>query len=594
LNGMPLYKLKKAWRYLKHFGWKEFWNHVRDRMEPEDVPYGPWRTEHLPSEQELKKQRETSFADGPLISILVPAYRTPEKFLDEMISSVTAQTYGRWELCIADASDDSSVENAVLPYTRKDRRIRCRKLDRNGGISANTNEAEKMAAGSYLAFLDHDDLIAPESLFEAARAILEKKADFLYSDEDKVSADLTKYYQPHFKPDFNPDLLRSNNYITHFLIMKKTLFEEVGGLDDRFDGAQDYDLILRAAEKAEKIVHIPKVLYHWRTHEASTADNPMSKVYAYEAGKKAIEDSLKRLGFSGTAEILKDYGFYRVHYQLTSEPLVSVIIPNRDHTDILKKCLDALRNASYKKIEIIIVENGSTEEATRRFYEELKKEGNVRIAVYDGGFNYSAINNLGVRSAAGEYLLFLNNDVYGTISPDWISEMLSVCERPDVGAVGAKLYYPDDTIQHAGCVIGIGGIAANMFAGLPRSRSGYMHKASLMQDLTAVTAACMLMKRKTFEDAGGFTEELAVAFNDIDLCLKAGRKGWRIVYDPYAELYHDESKSRGAEDTEEKVRRFQSEIEYMRTHWTDILKNGDPNYNPNLSVKKWNYSLRAR
>ena len=230
--------------------------------------------------------------------------------------------------------------------------------------------------------------------------------------------------------------------------MKKTLFEEVGGLDDRFDGAQDYDLILRAAEKAEKIVHIPKVLYHWRTHEASTADNPMSKVYAYEAGKKAIEDSLKRLGFSGTAEILKDYGFYRVHYRLTSEPLISVIIPNRDHADILKKCLDALRNVSYKKIEIIIVENGSTEEETRRFYEELKKEGNVRIAVYDGGFNYSAINNLGVRSAAGEYLLFLNNDVYGTISPDWISEMLSVCERPDVGAVGAKLYYPDDTVQH--------------------------------------------------------------------------------------------------------------------------------------------------
>lgn len=594
MRKMPLYKLKKAYRYLKHFGWKEFWNHVRDRMEPEEVPYGPWRIEHLPTDAELEKQRETAPEGAPLISVLVPAYRTPERYLREMIESVAAQTYPKWELCIADASDDDSVRNTVLPFAEKEPRIRYLKLSGNRGISGNTNEAASVAEGEYLAFLDHDDFIEPDSLYLAAKAITEKKADFLYSDEDKVTADLGKYMQPHFKPEFNPDLLRSNNYITHFLILKKSLFEAAGGLDEKFDGAQDYDLIFRASEKAEKIVRIPKVLYHWRTHEASTADNPMSKAYAYDAGKRAIEGNLRRLGIAGTVEPLKDYGFYRVHYPVAGNPLVSVIIPNKDHADCLARCLDALFKSSYKNIEVIIAENGSTEETTKKLYASLAQNPQVRIVNYDRGFNYSAINNLGVRNSKGEYLLFLNNDVYAEISPDWLSEMLGVCERKDVGAVGAKLCYTDDTIQHAGCVIGIGGIAANMFTGMPRSRSGYMHKASILQDLSAVTAACMLMKRKAFEEAGGFTETLAVAFNDIDLCLKAGRRGWRIVYDPYAELYHDESKSRGAEDTEEKVRRFQNEIEYMRTNWTEILKDGDPNYNPNLSVKKWNYSLRVR
>jgi indolepyruvate ferredoxin oxidoreductase beta subunit len=372
-----------------------------------------------------------------------------------------------------------------------------------------------------------------------------------------------------------------------------TLAEEAGLLRDEMNGAQDYDFIFRCAEKAETIVRIPEILYHWRTSETSTADNPMSKQYAYEAGARAIRENLERAGTEGTVEALPDFGFYRVRYPVSGSPLVSVIIPNKDHADMLKKCVESVFANDYQNVEIIIVENNSTERETFAYYRELSRDPRVRLFRWKHGFNYSAINNYGVRYAKGEYLLFLNNDVRGDISSDWLTEMLGVCQRKDVGAVGARLYYPNNRIQHAGIVIGIGGVAGAMFVDLPKGRGGYMHKAAIMQDLSAVTAACMLVKREAFEKAGGFTKELAVAFNDVDLCLKIGKNGYRIVYDPFAELYHDESRTRGAEDTPEKVKRFQSEIEYMRVHWLDIIKNGDPNYNPNLSLKKWNYSLRV-
>ena len=319
----------------------------------------------------------------------------------------------------------------------------------------------------------------------------------------------------------------------------------------------------------------------------------MSKQYAYEAGARAIRENLERSDTPGTVESLPDFGFYRVRYPVQGSPLISVIIPNKDHADMLKKCVESVFANDYQNVEIIIVENNSTERETFAYYRELSRDPRVRLIRWRHGFNYSAINNYGVRYAKGEYLLFLNNDVRGDISSDWLTEMLGVCQRKDVGAVGARLYYPNNRIQHAGIVIGIGGVAGAMFVDLPKGRGGYMHKAAIMQDLSAVTAACMLVKREAFEKAGGFTEELAVAFNDVDLCLKIGKSGYRIVYDPFAELYHDESRTRGAEDTPEKVRRFQSEIEYMRVHWLDIIKNGDPNYNPNLSLKKWNYSLRV-
>ena len=593
------YKIKKAFLYFKHFGPKEFMNHLFERLEPEEVPYGPWYESHKPDAAELDRQRKTEIQGGPLFSVLVPTYMTREVFLRQMIESVKAQTYGRWELCIADASDKEypegtrGVEEIVREYALSDPRIRYKKLAENISISANTNEAFAMAEGDYIGLLDHDDLLAPQALFRMAEAVRQHGADMLYSDEDKVTEDLKKHFQPHFKPEFNLDLLRSNNYITHFLVVKKTLAEEAGLLRDEMNGAQDYDFIFRCSEKAEKIVRIPEILYHWRTSETSTADNPMSKQYAYEAGERAISGNLERTGTAGTVESLPDFGFYRVRYPVQGTPLVSVIIPNKDHAGMLKKCVESVLRNDYRNVEIIIVENNSTERETFAYYRELSENPRVRLVRWKHGFNYSAINNCGVRHAKGEYLLFLNNDVRGDISTDWLTEMLGVCQRKDVGAVGARLYYPNNKIQHAGIVIGIGGVAGAMFVDLPKGRGGYMHKAAIMQDLSAVTAACMLVKREAFEKAGGFTEELAVAFNDVDLCLKIGKCGYRIVYDPFAELYHDESRTRGAEDTPEKIRRFQSEIEYMRVHWLDIIKNGDPNYNPNLSLKKWNYSLRV-
>ena len=596
------YKIKKGFLYWKHFGTREFINRLMDRMEPEDVPYEPWFQSHRAGDAQLMRQKEQAADTDPLVSILVPAFHTPTRFLEELIDSVEAQSYQNWELVIADAgaADDAgdgegSVRSVTAEREKKDCRVRYVPLADNYGIAENTNRAIAAARGVYIGFLDHDDLLEPDAIYEMMRAAREKGADMLYSDEDKVSADGSKHFQPHFKPEFNLDLLRSNNYITHFLVVKKALAEEAGGFDPELSGAQDHDFIFRCAEKAEGIARVPRILYHWRTHEASTADNPMSKTYAYEAGKKAVEGSLRRAGEKGTVELLPDFGFYRVRYPVDGCPKVSVIIPNKDEHEALDQCIRSVLDTNYPNLEIIIVENNSTERETFEYYRKLSQsnEENIRLVRWRKGFNYSAINNYGVSFARGDYFLFLNNDVRGTISTDWLTEMLGVCQRPDVGAVGAKLYYPDNKVQSAGIVIGIGGIAGSMFVDLPRGRGGYMHKASIMQDLSAVTAACMLVKREAFEKAGGFTEELAVAFNDVDFCLKIGQCGYRIVYDPYAELYHDESRTRGAEDTKEKVRRFQSEIEYMRSHWTDILIHGDPNYNPNLSLKKWNYSLKV-
>lgn len=588
------YNIQKGLRYLKHYGPKEFWIRLCERMEPEEVPYGPWFEKHRPSQEELDRQRKKKWRDAPLISVAVPAYRTPPLFLEQMIRSVQAQTYPHWELCIVNASCDDQEMNQVLEQSAgADMRIRVKNLHTNLGIAGNTNEALNMARGEFVGLLDHDDLLAPQALFRIAEALTkESQADVIYTDEDKVTTDLSEHFQPHFKPDFNLDLLRSNNYITHFFVVRKSLAEKVGGFRREFDGAQDYDFIFRCTEGARKILHVPEVLYHWRTHKASTADNPASKMYAFEAGKRAIEAHLARCDQEGTVSLRKDLGFYRVEYPVQEEPLVSILIPNKDQKEALETCLNAIwTRSTYKNYEILIIENNSEGQEIFDYYREIEKRPGVRVLTWKEGFNYSAINNFGEKSADGDYLLFLNNDVE-VISPHWIEELLGNCQRKEVGIVGAKLYYPDDTIQHAGTIIGIGGIAGHAFLNMPRSRTGYLHKASLQMDLSAVTAACMMMKRQVFRQLGGFEEQLSVAFNDVDLCLRTVQAGYLVVYNPEAELYHYESKSRGAEDSEEKVRRFQEEIEFMRSRWMDLLKKGDPYYNRNLTLSKWNYSLR--
>jgi glycosyltransferase involved in cell wall biosynthesis len=588
------YTIQKGFRYLKHYGFKEFMVRLRERMEPEEVPYGPWYEKHKATEAELEKQRKKKFKKNIKISIAVPVFHTPERFLREMIESVQNQSYSNWELCIANASCEDEKMNAVLrEYSDKDSRIVVRNLEKNEGIGANTNSAFEMATGDYIGLLDHDDILAPDALFEAAKAIEEHDSDLIYTDEDKISGNDLEHTQPHFKPDFNIDLLRANNYICHFLVVRRSIIEKVGGFRAGFDGAQDHDFIFRCVENSKTITHIPRILYHWRTHQASTADNPASKLYAYEAGMRAVKGNLERCGETGEVEMTKDYGFYKVVYPVKGEPLVSIIIPNKDNMSTLKTCIDSILNIStYHNFEIIVVENNSVSEEIFDYYKEIEKDERIRVITWDKGFNYSAINNFAVRHAKGDYLLFVNNDIE-VITPNWIEGMLGNAQRKDVGVVGCKLYFPDKTIQHAGIIIGIGGIAGHAFLNMPGNRTGYLHRASTQVDYSAVTAACMMMPKKVFEEVGGFEEKLAVAFNDVDLCLRVRQMGYLVVYDAYVEMTHYESKSRGSEDTEEKVRRFQSEIEFMRTRWIDLLKKGDPYYNPNLTLSKWNFSLKA-
>ena len=592
LKKVSPYNIKKGILYLRHYGPKEFWVKLTERFQADDVDYEQWYENHKALPEELEKQKNEKWKRKPLISIVVPVYNTPQVFLRQMIESVQNQSYSEWELCIGNASPENKEMKKILEEYKNDARIKEVEIPENKGISQNTNRAMEIASGEWIGLLDHDDLLAPNALYEIAKAVNEHPdAEVIYTDEDKVTTDLKEHFQPHLKPDFNLDLLRSNNYICHFFVASRDLIKRVGGFRPEFNGAQDYDLILRCTEQAKQIVHIPKILYHWRVHKASTADNPASKMYAFDAGKRAIEEHLVRCRTKGTVQHTKDLGFYRVKYEVCGEPLVSIIIPNKDQSEALKKCLDSIREkTSYRNYEIIIVENNSEEPETFAFYKKIAGE-KIKIVTWEGEFNYSAINNFGVRHARGDYLLLLNNDVE-IINGDWLTEMLSHCQRKEVGIVGAKLYYPDNTIQHAGIIIGIGGVAGSVFVGLPRAFSGYLHKASIQLDLSAVTAACMLVKRSVFEQVGGLEEKLKVAFNDVDFCLRVREKGYLVVYDPYTELYHYESKTRGAEDTKEKIRRFQTEIEYMRSHWIGLLKKGDPYYNCNLSLTKWDYSLK--
>ena len=553
-----------------------------------DSRYPAWFEKHRADEAVLRVQRETVLESAPVFSIVVPLYKTPRRFFDEMVLSVRAQTYARWELILVNASpEDEELAGAVREASRSDERVKILALEENGGISANSNAGIAVASGDFVSFFDHDDLIEPDLLYEYALAVLERPdTDLLYCDEDKKGED-GRYFDPFFKPDFNLDLLRNNNYICHMLTVRRSVLDQVGLLDPACDGAQDHDLTLRVSECARHIHHVPKILYHWRVSSGSTAGGiEGSKPYATLAGIRAVENHLSRLGLSATVDQARRPATYRVKYRVPEdEPLVSIVIPNKDSLAVLRQCVDSILDKStYDAYEIVIVENNSTEVETFAYYEEVAKDSRVRCVFFDGPFNFSKIINQGVEAAKGEYCILLNNDTE-VITPDWIETMLGLCARQDVGAVGVKLYYPDDTIQHAG--IGIApSVAACLHQSLPRSDAGYFALNDAQQDLSAVTAACMMTKRSAFEQVGGMTEDLAVAFNDLDYCLKLRERDYLVVYTPEVELYHYESLSRGSEDTVEKVTRFLREVAYMNDRWVEYYAAGDPYLNINLSRRE--------
>ena len=725
--------------YLRENGLRALWKKATHKIKgiEEDYDYNEWYKQTCTTEEALQAQRSTVLPLQPKFSIVIPAYKTPEKFLRRMLQSIADQTYPHFEVNVADATEyeglvwgkqDGKLPKEVLAeFAKKDSRFRYQLLSQNLGISDNTNAAIRMASvdSDFIVLCDHDDELAPDALYECAKAVNERPAlQVLYTDEDKIDFESAYRFEPHFKTDYNPELLRSVNYVCHLFVMRRSLLESIAEQDadgnavyerKQYDGAQDYDLILRACEAAEKldklrqylnaaarqaqeqeanafgpaagdtpertaagnplaaaveklaepayraslgisdrdyqlllegrftsstICHIPKALYHWRSHQLSTAANPEAKLYAFEAGARAIHDHCKRQGLP-VEKVEKGitYGFYHVHYDILPEkpvgsaasaerpaaaadqtPLISVIIPNKDHTKDLDLAIRSFLGGNDQNLEFIVVENNSDRPETWDYYEKIQKEfpaetlpaepadgvsvvaaarpmssgqprPSVRVVHWKREFNYSAINNYGVQFAHGQYLLFLNNDIE-LLEKDTLKEMLSYVQRPEVGVCGARLLYPDEVIQHAGVVMGFGGIAGAAFIGIHDRENTYMHRAKCAQDYSAVTAACLLTKRCVFEAAGGFEESLAVAFNDVDYCMKVRALGLQVVYNPYALCHHYESKSRGLEDTPEKVERFNGEIVKLAKRWPAILRHGDPFYSPALTLRKSNFVLR--
>lgn len=628
-----------AWEYFQKHGLRALFKKSVHKIQniQDDYDYNEWYKKVRISDEALAQQRESAgdFAQQPTFSIVIPVYATPEKFLRRMLDSIREQTYPKFEVCLVDATPYAKIQHdptqgrtpqeVLAEYAAADSRFRYETLTENLGIAENTNAAIRMATGDFIVLADHDDELEPQALYECVRAInAHPDVQVLYSDEDKVDFEDIYYFEPHFKTDFNPDLLRSVNYICHLFVARRSLLDAIAETDadgrkiyerSAYDGAQDYDLILRATEKAQamessfnaldqellrqgrftssNIIHIPMVLYHWRAHQASTAQHPEAKLYAFEAGARAVYDHCKRIGLPiQKVEQGITYGFYHPIYE-NQQPLISVVIPNKDHTADLDKAISSLSAGNYKKnLEFIIVENNSDQAETWAYYEALPQRfPNVKVVKWDGPFNYSAINNYGVQFTHGEYLLFLNNDIE-EINPDSIDEMIGYVQREDVGICGARLLYPDEDIQHAGVIMGMGGIAGAAFVRTHDSDLSYMHRAKCIQDYSCVTAACLLTKRSLFDAVGGFTEKLAVAFNDVDYCMKVRALGKLVVYNPYAKFYHYESKSRGMEDTPEKLARFHSEILTFGTTWKDILRGGDPYYSPALTFRKANFALK--
>ena len=595
-NSKTLRLASKGFRCLKENGFKYTWHKVQDKLHHRK-DYVALAQKALFTPEQLEAQRNFGFSKKIKFSIVVPLYNTPQKFLHEMIQSVIDQTYGDWELCMADGSDGAhgDVGQICRGYAKKDSRIKYKKLEKNMGISGNTNACIEMATGDYIGLFDHDDLLHPAALYEVMRTICETGADFIYTDENTFHNEPKDAFCPHFKPDYAPDTLRSYNYICHFTVFEKGLLEKIGGgFRSEFDGSQDYDLVLRLTEQAKNIVHIPEILYYWRAHRNSVAENIGAKPYTLTAARRALAEHLERVGLKGEVMDSTIPSTYRIKYEIEGEPLVSIIIPNKDHKETLETCITSiLEKTTYQNYEIIIVENNSTEDETFAYYEELVKNPTIHLTVWEGPFNYSAINNYGIQQKAkGDYYLLLNNDVE-ILTPDWIQEMLMFAQRSDVGAVGAMLYYPDDTIQHAGVIIGIGGVGGHAHKYFPRNSYGYMSRAAIAQNYSAVTAACVLIPKRVWDEVEGLDEGFQVAFNDVDLCMRIRKAGYLIVWTPYAELYHYESKSRGLEDTPEKQKRFAGEVKRFMERWKKELDAGDPYYNPNLTLEHEDFSIKV-
>lgn len=571
----------------------------REFAENSTISYREYALMSRTKEDELNRQRKEKVDKlAPKFSVLVPLFNTPTKFLKEMIESVTNQTYPKWELCLADGSDDKHIQKIKETVDSfNDERIKYKKLDHNGGISENTNAALELATGDFIVLFDHDDLLTPDALYEFAKAIIgDPKCDSIYSDEDKIDSDTGIYFEPHFKPDYNIDKLCSDNYICHLFAVRKELTDKLGGFRSEFDGAQDHDFILRMTEQSRHVLHIPKVLYHWRSHQNSTAMNPESKMYAFDAGRKAVKAHYARVWPDIKIESVENgisLGIYHTFWHFDEYPLISVIIPSMDHTSDLDKAIRSMiEKGTWPNLEFVVVENNSKKPETSEYYEKIQKEfSNVHVVYYKDEFNYSKINNFGVRYAKGDYYLLMNNDIE-LIEPDSVKEMMGYCQRPDVGIVGARLLYEDNTIQHAGVIIGLRGVASHAFKNQRSENGTYFNRAMIAQDYSAVTAAVMLVKKSVFESVNGLDENFEVALNDIDFCMRVRQTGKLIVYNPYACFHHYESKSRGLEDTEEKQKRFQGEIARFVNRYQDFLEKGDPYYNPNLTLLSEDFGLR--
>lgn len=572
-------------------------------------------TASFPDEARRREEREAVFDKEVKFSILVPLFNTPKEFLTAMLDSVVNQTYENWELCLADGSDAAHdyVGEICREYKEKDKeytqrestnknvgksRIVYKKLDKNEGISGNTNRCFAMATGEYIGLFDHDDILHPSALYEYAKAINEQDADYIYCDETTFkNSDINKMLTMHFKPDYAVDNLRANNYICHFSVFSRHLLDGDELFRSRFDGSQDHDMILRLTDKAEKVVHVPKLLYYWRSHAGSVASGIEAKTYAIDAAKGAVADHLKNHGYkhfkiTGTRAFET---IFKVSYQIIGNPKISIVIANKDHEEDLRRCITSIiEKSTYDNYEIIVVENNSETPEIWKYYKELEQNERVRIVTYEGAFNYSAVNNLGVREAQGEYILLLNNDTQ-VITVNWMEELLMYAQRDDVGAVGAKLYYGNKTIQHAGVVLGLGAhrTAGHTHYGQHRENLGYMGRLCYTQNVSAVTGACLMVSKELFEQAGGLDESFAVSLNDVDFCIKLRQAGYLNVFTPFAELYHFESVSRGLDDQGEKAKRYNEESARFREKWREVLEKGDPYYNPNFSLDRSDFSLKV-